>query len=131
MLYLYLAAASKITGLTAPHAQLPGIDGFVQRLHAIEPILIPGVILGVIVAVAYSAGMSILWQGRTLGRRLLGIRLVDKTGQGPTPKRTVTRSVLSVFSFALFLGGFWLLLLDRKRQTLHDKLTSTFVVQPS
>ncbi|RYZ38766.1 MAG: RDD family protein, partial [Myxococcaceae bacterium] len=28
-------------------------------------------------------------------------------------------------------GGFWMALFDRRGQTLHDKLTSTFVVQPS
>lgn len=131
VLALYLFAAAKITGAQPPQAQLPGVDGFVQRLHAFEGILVPGLILAVIVALAYSIGFTILWQGRTIGRRLVGIRLVDKTGQAPKPPRTVVRALLSLVSAALFLGGFWLVLFDRRRQTLHDKLTATFVVQPS
>jgi uncharacterized RDD family membrane protein YckC len=39
------------------------------------------------------------------------------------------RAALSLASFGLFLSGFWLALFDRRGQTLHDKLTSTFVVQ--
>ena len=37
--------------------------------------------------------------------------------------------MLSLLSFALFLSGFWLALFDRHGQTLHDKLTKTFVVK--
>ncbi len=33
-------------------------------------------------------------------------------------------------SFVPFLAGFWLALFDRRGQTLHDKLTQTFVVRP-
>ena len=62
---------------------------------------------------------------------VLGLRLVDTHGLAPAPTRAIVRALLSVVSFGLFLGGFWMALFDRRGQTLHDKLTSTFVVQPS
>ncbi len=65
------------------------------------------------------------------GRWLLGLRLVDTHGLAPAPARAIVRALLSVVSFGLFLGGFWMALFDRRGQTLHDKLTSTFVIQPS
>jgi uncharacterized RDD family membrane protein YckC len=130
VLGLYLLIATAIAGVKVPETQLTGIDRVMQRLQAMEGVLIPAAILGVILAVAYAAAFAFLWEGRTLGRRLLGIRLVDASGLAPAPARAVTRAVLSIFSFALLMGGFWLALFDRKGQTLHDKLTSTFVIRP-
>jgi resuscitation-promoting factor RpfA len=87
--------------------------------------------LGVVgfVAFVYTTLFAFLWKGRTPGRRLLGIHLVDATGHAPRAGRALIRAALSLASFALFLSGFWLALFDRRGQTLHDKLTSTFVVR--
>jgi len=126
----YLAIAAAVVGLKPPPSQLTGLDALMVRAHALERVLLPGLILVLVLAAAYGAVFGWLWEGRTLGRRLLGIRLVDQTGQAPTPVRAILRAALSLFSFAAFLGGFWLALFDRKGQTLHDKLTSTFVVRP-
>jgi len=130
VLALYLWAASAITGFKTPISQLAGLDSFVARVHALQPILLPGVVLGLVIALAYSAAFAVLLDGRTLGRLMAGIRLVDRRGVAPSPTRAVIRALLAVLSFALFLGGFWLALFDRRGQTLHDKLTSTFVVRP-
>lgn len=92
-------------------------------------VAIPGVALTVLMAFVYSALFAFLMQGRTLGRRVAGIHLVDGTGHAPGPIRALFRALLSVVSFALFLAGFWLALFDRKGQTLHDKLSRTFVVR--
>jgi uncharacterized RDD family membrane protein YckC len=81
------------------------------------------------VAFVYTTVFALLWHGRTPGRRLVGIYLVDATGQAPQTTRAVIRAILALASFGLFLSGFWLALFDRKGQTLHDKLTSTFVVR--
>jgi hypothetical protein len=43
----------------------------------------------------------------------------------------VVRALLSLISAGAFLGGFWLAIFDRRGQTLHDKLTRTFVVRPT
>jgi uncharacterized RDD family membrane protein YckC len=54
---------------------------------------------------------------------------VDDSGAAPGPARALVRAALALVSFALFLAGFWLALFDRRGQTLHDKLTRTFVVR--
>ncbi len=99
------------------------------RLALLEKVAMPAAALSVLIAFVYTALFAFLWQGRTFGRRLLGIHLVDGTGSAPGPVRAVIRALLSVVSFALFLAGFWLALFDRKGQTLHDKLSRTFVVR--
>lgn len=130
VLALYLWIASAITGFKSPASQLSGLDRFVARLHALQSILLPGAVLGLVIALAYSAAFAVLLDGRTLGRLVAGIRLVDRSGVAPSPTRAVIRALLSTLSFGLFLGGFWLALFDRRGQTLHDKLTSTFVIRP-
>ncbi len=95
----------------------------------IEKVALPGAALAALMAFVYSALFAFLMQGRTVGRRLAGIHLVDGKGHAPGPIRAIFRAVLSVASFAFFLAGFWLALFDRRGQTLHDKLSRTFVVR--
>jgi uncharacterized RDD family membrane protein YckC len=127
---VYLTIAASVAGVQPPSSQLPGLDALMMRVRALEPVLLPSVALILLLACTYSAVFGWLGRGRTLGRRLFGLQLVDLTGLPPTPARALARGVLSLLSFVLFLGGFWLMLFDRKGQTLHDKLTSTFVVRP-
>ncbi len=90
---------------------------------------VPGVALGALLAFVYTTLFAFLWYGRTPGRLALNIHLVDDSGRAPRALRSLTRAGLSLVSFALFLSGFWLALFDRHGQTLHDKLTRTFVVR--
>jgi uncharacterized RDD family membrane protein YckC len=132
VLALYLvAAAALISPRGVPGTQLTGIDGVMARVHQLHSVLAPCVALALVLGLVYTAVFALLWNGRTPGRRLLGIRLVDRTGLAPAPWRAVVRAVLAVVSFVPFLAGFWLALFDRRGQTLHDKLTQTFVVRPS
>ncbi|RKG56044.1 RDD family protein, partial [Corallococcus sp. CA054B] len=127
----YITLASSVAGVKGPQPGLTGLDAFVAWLRAMHSVLLPGVVLVLVLATVYCAVAAFLWNGRTLGRLLLGLRLVDTHGMAPTPGRAIFRALLAGLSFVLFLGGFWMALFDRRGQTLHDKLTSTFVVQPS
>jgi len=128
-LYVGLAAAL-ITPRGVPATQLTGIDGLMARVHQLHSVLAPCVALALVLGLVYTAAFALLWNGRTPGRRLLGIRLVDRSGLAPAPGRAIARAVLALVSFVPFLAGFWLALFDRRGQTLHDKLTQTFVVRP-
>ena len=129
---LYITLASSITGVKVPSSRgLTALDSIAAWMHALKSVLLPGAVLLVVLSAAYCAIAAFLWNGRTLGRLLLGLRLVDTHGVAPAPTRAILRAMLSVLSFGLFLGGFWMALFDRRGQTLHDKLTSTFVIQPS
>ena len=98
-------------------------------MHQLMSIAVPGAALTALIALVYTVLFAVLWSGRTPGRRLLAIHLVDATGQAPGLLRAITRASLSLVSFGLFLSGFWLALFDRHGQTLHDKLTRTYVVK--
>jgi uncharacterized RDD family membrane protein YckC len=125
---LFFFAAAAVVGLKAPSAGLTGLDALLARVVSWQPLMVPGAALAALLAVVYATAFGML--GRTPGRLLTGLRLVDKSGLAPAPGRAAFRAVLSIVSFALFLCGFWLALFDRRGQTLHDKLSSTFVVRP-
>ena len=121
-----LSVAVSIAGKPPP-ASLAGLDALV---YGLRPIAVPALVLSALLTMLYTTLGAFLLEGRTLGRLLLGIRLVDSTGKAPGPVRSLLRALFAIVSFALFLAGFWLGLFDGKGQTLHDKLTRTFVIRP-
>ena len=105
-----------------------GLAHWVTGGVSLQGLLLPALGLYVLVGAVY-ATVGSLMGGRTLGLRLAGIRLVDDRGRTPAPTVTLARSLLGAVSAALLGLGFWVALVDRRGQTLHDKLTSTFIVQ--
>jgi len=126
---VYLRIATAILGTRTVATGLKGLDHYVATIRAWQSILVPGMILGLVLAIAYAAAFAVLRAGATPGRSLMRIQLIDRNGSSPSPARTIFRAILSSVSFASFLGGIWLALFDRRGQTLHDRLTSTFVVR--
>ncbi len=122
---LYLLAAQGIAG-RAPASESGG--EFLARADALKGVLVPGLVLLAALCFVYSSLFHALG-GRTLGKWALGLTVVDMTGQPPGLARSAIRSVLSLVSAALLMLGFALVLFDLKRQSLHDKLTRTFVVR--
>ncbi|GMU60504.1 MAG: hypothetical protein AMXMBFR34_22670 [Myxococcaceae bacterium] len=115
-----------VTGLITLAAQVIAGGLTTDKLPVI---VLPAALLAGLLAFVYATLFAFVWKGRTPGRRLLGLHLVDDSGRAPSPTRALIRGVLSLVSFALFLAGYWVALFDRRGQTLHDKLSSTFVVR--
>jgi resuscitation-promoting factor RpfA len=110
-------------------AGMSGLDGLSLKVHDSPRALIAVVALTLLLLLGCSVLFAVRLSGRTPGRLLFGLRLVDRRGQPPGTARAVARAVLSLLSAALCFAGFWLLLFDRRGQALHDKLVSTFVVR--
>lgn len=67
--------------------------------------------------------------GGTLGRRALGLRVIDDSGKAPGIRIGFALVILSTLSrLALGLGYIWMIR-DRRKQTWHDKLCGTYVVR--
>lgn len=132
--------------------------GFVTRLAAfvIDGLVIVGfnTVLGFIVnfvidlvqpgqyGVLIAAGLTILtstsfyllyylglWMlaGQTLGKALMGVRIVRTDGERLRLRNAVIRLAAMWLSAILFLG-YLMVLVDSRRQALHDKLARTMVV---
>ena len=79
--------------------------------------------------IAYFTALEGSASGQTLGKRALGIRVIDfRTGGSIGPARAALRYVARILSALPFgLGYFWMLW-DREKQTWHDKLSTNVVV---
>ncbi|PKN55616.1 MAG: hypothetical protein CVU56_20470 [Deltaproteobacteria bacterium HGW-Deltaproteobacteria-14] len=67
--------------------------------------------------------------GRTPGKRVLGLTVVDAHGEPPSRGRTATWCALRVAGVAaLFFGVLWAIA-DPERRTLYDRLAGVWVVR--
>jgi uncharacterized RDD family membrane protein YckC len=72
---------------------------------------------------------AIFWwlAGRTPGKQLFGVRVIDRKGNHPGLVRSFVRAICYGIS-AIFLVGFAWAAFDRRNQAFHDKIARTFVV---
>jgi uncharacterized RDD family membrane protein YckC len=83
----------------------------------------------VALALATYATLAHALGGATLGKRLVGIRVVGPDGGPPSPSRSAFRSLLALVSAALLGLGFLLALFTRTGRALHDLVARTWVVK--
>jgi uncharacterized RDD family membrane protein YckC len=71
-----------------------------------------------------------LWAltGATVGKRILGLRVVSADGFPPTIGRSLIRLVGYGLSALVFFLGFLWVLVDEDRRAWHDELAGTWVV---
>lgn len=70
------------------------------------------------------------WAGQTLGKKALGLKVVDQNGKTPTQTTFFIREIVGKFVSGIILGiGYLMIIWDSKKQALHDKIASTFVIK--
>jgi uncharacterized RDD family membrane protein YckC len=106
---------------------LVGIAGAID-----EALGVIAYILGILATVVYYAYFEGSASGQTIGKKALGIRVIDFNTGGPLGfGRGLIRWVARIPSQVVcYLGYLWMLW-DREKQTWHDKLASTVVVPES
>ena len=68
-----------------------------------------------------------MW-GRTLGKRLLGLRVVNEAGNAPGIGRVILREIIGRFISGLVFGlGYLWVAWDGRKQGWHDKIGGTTV----
>ncbi len=86
-------------------------------------------IIELVIAVAYFAYFEGGASGQTLGKRALGIRVIDYSSGGPIGYgRAVLRFFARYLSAAVCLLGYLWMLWDKEKQTWHDKIATDLVV---
>ncbi len=80
--------------------------------------------------VAFSIYSILAWLlvGKTVGKALMGLRVLGRDGRKLTWRQAIIRALAYyVSALPLFLGYLWVLV-DDERQTWHDRLAKTIVV---
>jgi uncharacterized RDD family membrane protein YckC len=69
-----------------------------------------------------------IYDGRTPGKWLLGIRVVTSKGGPIGPSRAILRFLAISVSIAPLLAGMWAIAFDKRRRAFHDRIAATLVV---
>lgn len=84
--------------------------------------------LGLGWAIVYFALLPVWWNGQTIGKRLLGLRVVELTGKPITAMRAFKRYGGYAAGMATGMFGFAQVLWDPNRQAIQDKTAHTVVI---
>ncbi len=89
-----------------------------------------GGLVSALVAWAYFVSMDVKY-GATLGKKALHLKVVsEKTGNTLTVKEAIFREILGKFVTGLTLSiGYLMIIWDKKKQALHDRLAGTIVIK--
>ncbi|RDI96755.1 RDD family protein [Meiothermus sp. QL-1] len=113
--------------------------GLVRSINALFPPSYPGhhfsieglILFGIFSPLAWFtyAVLPLVRTGATIGKEMLGLRVVNYRRQNPTFAQAFLRESLGRWLNAMVLNlGLLLMFWDRDRQALHDMVADTFVV---
>lgn len=88
-----------------------------------------GYVIGLSVYVAYYLGFECSHLQATPGKLLFELKVTDLKGNKITPERSLYRLVGKFLSGFLFCFGFFLCGITERKQTLHDILAHTLVLE--
>ena len=121
---------SKIAGVHLPpkNMKLFDVDLWIDLVLATDPALLMGLVLVLAVGMTYLVVFHIVL-GRTLGMRVMKIKVIDIYGDPPSPARSLARCAGYLASVAtLFLGFLWVGF-DSEKRGLHDWIAGTYVIR--
>ena len=88
--------------------------------------VVVGVVISVVPAAYFIVAVAVT--GRTVGKGLMGIRIVGRGGSRLSTTRSVVRALGYIVSLVPAGAGFWAILIDSERRGWHDHLAGSRVV---
>lgn len=89
--------------------------------------------LGMIIQLGLGIGYYVFYQQsqtQTIGKKIMNIKVVDVSGKTPTLMTFFLREIIGKMISGIILGiGYLMIAFDAKKQGLHDKIASTFVIK--
>jgi len=121
---------SKIAGVHLPPSNLKvlDVDMWIDLVLATDPALVMGLVMVLAIGLIYVLVFQIV-VGRTLGMRLLKMKIIDVYGERPSPGRCIARCAGYLAGVAtLFLGFLWMGF-DSEKRGLQDWIAGTYVIR--
>jgi uncharacterized RDD family membrane protein YckC len=81
--------------------------------------------------IIYEALLIAFWNGQTIGKKAMGIRVVSAGSAPVSVGMAFVRSVMKIVSGLVLMLGYLWMLWDPNKQTWHDKVAQTYVVRES
>ena len=126
---LIALVAGRISGLHMPdNIHLLDIDLWIDLVLATDPALVMTLVLVAAIGLVYLLVFQII-VGRTLGMRVMGLKIIDVYGDPPSAGRCVARCAGYLAGVAtLFLGFLWMGF-DSEKRGLQDWIAGTYVIR--
>jgi uncharacterized RDD family membrane protein YckC len=121
---------SAVAGVHLPPSKLHllDIDLWIDLVLATDPALVMGLVLFVALGLTYLL-VSHIVLGRTIGMRVLKMKIIDVYGDAPSPGRCVARCAGYMMGVAtLFLGFLWMGF-DSEKRGVQDWIAGTYVIR--
>jgi uncharacterized RDD family membrane protein YckC len=122
--------ASKIAGVHLPPSNigLLDLDMWFDYFLRAEPAIIMVVAMLFAVTMIYLLVFQTIL-ARTIGMRVMGIKIIDWYGDAPSPAQCAVRTLGYFASAATFFLGFLWMGFDSEKRGLHDYIARTYVVK--
>jgi len=127
---LTTVVVGKIAGVHLPARNMKplDVDMWIDLVLATDPALVMGFVLFLAIGMMYLVVFHITL-GRTLGMRLLKMKVIDVYGDPPSPARCIARCAGYLAGVAtLFLGFLWIGF-DSEKRGLQDWIAGTYVIK--
>jgi uncharacterized RDD family membrane protein YckC len=130
MLILFLLEGTVTVGTRIGPVIFAGTAGLfnVPAMPLVSGIGAAVISLLVLISWLYSALATSSRYGGTLGKTILGLKVVDSLGNTLTFGHATIRFLAKILSGAIFFIGFFMIHFSREKQGLHDRFSGTFVV---
>ena len=86
-------------------------------------------LLGMFLYFAYEIGLTASKLQGTLGKRALGIKVVNERGQRISITTSIFRYIGKILSSIILCIGFLMVAFSKKKRGLHDNLANTYVIK--
>jgi uncharacterized RDD family membrane protein YckC len=114
--------------LPARNMRVLDIDMWIDLVLATDPAVVMGFVLFLAIGMVYLLVFHIAL-GRTLGMRVLRMKVIDVYGDPPSPARCIARCAGYLVGVAtLFLGFLWIGF-DSEKRGLQDWIAGTYVIK--
>ena len=84
---------------------------------------------GLPIQLLYEAVLISQWNGQTIGKKIMGVRVTTTSGGKVDIMMAFIRSLSKILSALILLLGYLWMLWDEKSQTWHDKIANTYAVK--
>jgi len=126
---LIVLVVGKLAGVSLPQrVGLLDVDMWIDLVLATDPALVMALTLFAGIGLVYLL-VSQIALGRTLGMRVLRLRIIDVYGDPPSPARCAARCAGYLAGVAtLFLGFLWMGF-DSEKRGVQDWIAGTYVIR--
>lgn len=131
----YAGIGSRFVAFLIDGVIISFVFGFISFVTGIElnsgllkVIYNPAGILSFLLAMSYFVYFETTDKQATLGKQAMGLKVVKQNGAKMTMQDAVIRYIGKILSAFILMIGFIMAIIDDQKQSLHDRLATTFVV---